>query len=305
MIRDPTQRETLVEVEGHETVTKALDKVLGKKTAALAILSPYYPMQVTPRQSVQAILELREEVAVEEATEVIRGQGFDSLLLVINSYGGTASSSYKIASLLRKSFKDITVVVPHFAESGGTVLALSGNRVILGPMSNIGPIDLQVAREGEYWSVNAMIRAFGALTELFKETHVDDAPYPWVAMADKLDPVEFQAWMDASAEMDYYAGVILKDKRSPLRDRADAIIHALTLHLPTHTTAILREQAKEILGDYVVLSESEPDEWVAARAWLKAYAGSPSTSHFVRYYFPKRNTGTKAIRKRQLKAKAP
>jgi hypothetical protein len=251
------------------------------------------------------MLELREELAVEEAAEVIRSKGFDSLFLVINSYGGTASSSYKIASLLRKSFKDITVVVPHFAESGGTVLALAGNRMILGPMSNIGPIDLQVYREGEFWSVNAMIRAFGALTELFKEKHVDDAPYPWVAMADKLDPVEFQAWMDASAEMDYYAGVILNDDRSPLKARAEAIIHQLTVHLPTHTTAILRDLAKAILGDYVLLSEDRPNEWIAARTWLKAYAGNRSTSHFVRYYFPQGNDGAKPIRKGQLRGQRP
>lgn len=124
------------------------------------------------------------------------------------------SSSFKIAYALRKNFNDITVFIPHIAASGGTLIALSGNEIVMGDMSELTPIDIQMERKGEMYSVNAMIRSFGALNELFKDTSEEDAPYPWKAMANKLDPVEFQEWIDASNLMETHARTILSMNKS-------------------------------------------------------------------------------------------
>jgi hypothetical protein len=276
-----------LDCERDHTIVKSLAEALPKKTAALAIISPYFPTQVTPSRIVQATIGLEEELATEEMVELTNSEEIDSLYLILNTYGGRADSSFKVARRLRSHFEHIKVYIPHFALSGGTLLALAGNQIVLGEMSHIGPIDLQVFRNGNYYSVNAMIRAFAALNEYFKDVHVEDAPYPMKAMADKLDPVEFQQWSDASEEMEAYASQILKHVKSPFRNRADEIIYELSVNTPTHTTAILRDRAKEILGDPVLFSEADgPYFWETARLWLRAYSTAKSPYHFIRYFIP-------------------
>jgi len=65
------------------------------------------------------------------------------LLLLVNSSGGLVQSSYKIARALRKAFSEIIVFVPHIAASGGTLLALTGNQIVMGVMSQLSPLDPQ------------------------------------------------------------------------------------------------------------------------------------------------------------------
>ncbi|MHC1566329.1 MAG: hypothetical protein ACXQT5_02350 [Candidatus Syntropharchaeia archaeon] len=56
-----------------------------------------------------------------------------------------------------------------------------------------------------------MIRSFSALNDLFKDTAEEDAPYPWKAMANKLD---LQDWIDASSLMELHAEKILEMNKS-------------------------------------------------------------------------------------------
>jgi len=63
-------------------------------------------------------------------------------LLLLNSFGGQVSSSFKVAQAIRKNFKYITVFIPHIAASGGTLIVLCGNELVMGDMSNLTPIDV-------------------------------------------------------------------------------------------------------------------------------------------------------------------
>ena len=79
------------------------------------------------------------------------------LYLLVNSHGGSVSSSFKIAMAIRRFFDDITVFVPHVATSGGTILALAGNRIRMGMMSRLSPVDVQIVYQGKQISVNSLI----------------------------------------------------------------------------------------------------------------------------------------------------
>ncbi|MHC1636528.1 MAG: SDH family Clp fold serine proteinase [Candidatus Methanospirareceae archaeon] len=81
----------------------------------------------------------------------------------------------------RKNFDDITVFVPHIAASGGTLIALVGNEIVMGDMSTLTPIDVQMERNGKMYSVNAMIRSFSALNDLFKDTAEEEYKKLWEA----------------------------------------------------------------------------------------------------------------------------
>ena len=59
---------------------------------------------------------------------------------IINSPGGFAESVEMIVSILRGRFNNIRFIVPHSAKSAATMLALSGNLIILGEGSELGNV---------------------------------------------------------------------------------------------------------------------------------------------------------------------
>jgi len=287
-----TRSPPLAEKDPH--VVQELNRWLPRGSGALCFIAPYQPEQFSPSKVQFASIGFADELEVEDAIEALTTAGVSKLCLLVNSLGGGVSSSFKIARAIRDSFRDITVFVPHIAASGGTLLALTGNRIVMGPLSHLSPIDVQLERNGIQVSVNAMVRSLSALNELFSKTAEDDAPFPLKAMANKLDPVEFQEWVDAANLMQAHAEAILASNPS-FRDRAPGIVEHLTEHLPTHDYSITFAEAGQILGSEFVLSPWDPrvrDQWPVMKRWFRHYVRSGSGVHIVKYHVPDgRNRG--------------
>jgi hypothetical protein len=67
--------------------------------------------------------------------------------LLIETTGGWTDATEKIVSILRGLLPDLRVVVPCRAKSNGTMLALLGKQIVMGPCSELGPADpfIQIA----------------------------------------------------------------------------------------------------------------------------------------------------------------
>lgn len=64
---------------------------------------------------------------------------------ILHSPGGFAESTEMIVKLLRSRYKHIRFIIPHSAKSAATMLALSGNEILMVPSAELGPIDPQVS----------------------------------------------------------------------------------------------------------------------------------------------------------------
>ena len=73
--------------------------------------------------------------------EMLRDAKGGPVDLMIETPGGFTDPTEKIASVLRTLAPDLRVVVPCLAKSNGTMLALVGSNVIMGPGSELGPAD--------------------------------------------------------------------------------------------------------------------------------------------------------------------
>ena len=67
-----------------------------------------------------------------------------SLDVLIHSPGGIPTAAESIVKLLRPKFDHIRFIVPHAAKSAATMLALSGDEILLGEAAELGPIDPQL-----------------------------------------------------------------------------------------------------------------------------------------------------------------
>ena len=132
-----------VNEEDDPTLSEKLTEIGKKHDAILMVcIAPYVGLKVSPTKTIIAQMGLSEEFTVETAINQIRTKtDATKLLLLVNSSGELVQSSYKVARALRKTFKEIVVFVPHIAASGGTLLALTGNKIVMGMMSQLSPFD--------------------------------------------------------------------------------------------------------------------------------------------------------------------
>lgn len=65
------------------------------------------------------------------------------LHLLLNTQGGDGETAVRLARAAQSRCREFTVIVPDMAKSAGTILALGAHRIVMGPVSDLGPIDPQ------------------------------------------------------------------------------------------------------------------------------------------------------------------
>lgn len=64
--------------------------------------------------------------------------------LLIHSPGGQASYAYQIARLFQRRTGDFLTIVPCYAKSAATLMAIGGSQIMMGSEAELGPLDVQV-----------------------------------------------------------------------------------------------------------------------------------------------------------------
>jgi len=64
--------------------------------------------------------------------------------VLLHSPGGRPDATERLVELLRNHFEEVNFLIPHSAYSAATMLALSGDSIILHPSAVLGPIDPQI-----------------------------------------------------------------------------------------------------------------------------------------------------------------
>lgn len=118
------------------------------------------------------------------------------LHLLLNTPGGDGETAIRLAQQARARCKSFTVAVPDIAKSAGTLLALGADRILMGPPSDLGPVDPQIslqAGDGTYrfQPAKAIIEAVRHAEHTVQE-HPETFPLQ-AALLGSLTAVEVQA----------------------------------------------------------------------------------------------------------------
>ena len=107
----------------------------------------------------------------------VHGHDFSKgLLLVLHTPGGMAEAAQTIVDYLRSKYSAIDVLVPTYAMSAGTMIALGCDRVVMGRQSQLGPTDPQLIIENRPFSAHSIV-------EQFEEAKADVSGNPILAHA--------------------------------------------------------------------------------------------------------------------------
>ncbi|MFN3813556.1 MAG: SDH family Clp fold serine proteinase [Aquificaceae bacterium] len=66
--------------------------------------------------------------------------------LIVHTPGGLALAATQIANALSRHKAPVRVIIPHYAMSGGTLIALAADEIIMDPNAVLGPVDPQLGQ---------------------------------------------------------------------------------------------------------------------------------------------------------------
>jgi ClpP class serine protease len=87
-------------------------------------------------------------IDVNDSEEVLRAIRLTDdevpLDIILHTPGGLVLAATQIARAIRDRKSRVTVFVPHYAMSGGTLIALAADEIVMSPHAALGPIDPQI-----------------------------------------------------------------------------------------------------------------------------------------------------------------
>lgn len=119
--------------EHRKPIIERLEKKLEAKIIVYTA-SPFHPVPMIMIQDVPSFEDLLRSTGGAE-------EGY----LVINSPGGDADATEKILMMCRQRFtRSFKVIIPDYAKSAATMIALGSDKILMGYLAELGPIDPQL-----------------------------------------------------------------------------------------------------------------------------------------------------------------
>jgi len=192
------------------------------------------------RQEVISILgiPLARYIDIDDSEEVlraIRAAPKDVPLdVILHTPGGLALAATQIAIALKAHPSKKSVLVPHYAMSGGTLIALAADEIIMDPHAALGPVDPQLGDRTSVYPATSLLKAI----EKKCPDRIEDKTLIFAEEASK-----------AMSQMTVLIKKILSGKCG--EEKMNKITEELVSGKYTHDHPFMAEEAKELLGDCV------------------------------------------------------
>ena len=196
--------------------------------------------------------------------EIIRNINSQEVDIFLHSPGGSAEATESIVKMLRDKFKVIRFIVTGAAKSAATMLALSGDSILMDKSAELGPIDPQVRVRGRFSPAGSIIEQFDRAT---KELKKDPSQLPvWIPILQEFAPsllVECENFLDLSKKLvtDWLTQFMFKNEQEA-KKKAEEVAKYLTDEKNTlsHARRIDAEQLTK-LGVKIELLEEQGEDF--------------------------------------------
>lgn len=191
----------------------------------------------------------------ERVLRAIRGaQKEVPIDIILHTPGGLALAATQIAMALKAHPAEKTVIVPHYAMSGGTLIAFAADKIIMDPHAALGPVDPQLGDMQGSYPATSLLKIVGKK----KIDEIDDKTLIFAEEA-----------MKAMNQMRILLKKILDGKCGG--EELDTITEEFLSGKYTHDHPFMAEQAQLLLGDCV--QTDVPEEVYALMDLYRMEAG--------------------------------
>ena len=183
------------------------------------------------RQETMALLgfPIMKYIDVNDSEEVLRAIKMTDpsvpIDLIIHTPGGLVLAAAQIANALKRHPGKVTVFVPHYAMSGGTLIALAADEIVMDPNAVLGPVDPQLGQSPA-----------ASIMTVVERKNINDIDDQTLILADVA--------RKALAQVETIVRDLLAE-RLPAEE-ATSLAHKLASGTWTHDYAITSEAAKRL-----------------------------------------------------------
>lgn len=122
----------------------------------------------------------------------LRGSKLD---LILETGGGSGEVAEDIVRSLHDKYAEVAVIVPGWAKSAGTIIAMAGDEILMEPASALGPIDAQLSWQGKVFSADALIAGMNKIKKEVETLGTLNRAY--IPMLQAISPGELQSAQNA------------------------------------------------------------------------------------------------------------
>ena len=173
-------------------------------------------------------------ISIEDSEQVLRAIRFTPpavpIDLILPTPGGLVLATEQIARALIRHRAKVSVFVPHYAMSGGTMLALAADEIVMDANAVLGPVDPQLGN-----------MAAASVLKVVDSKPIDKIDDQTLIMADLS--------RKAIAQVQRFVRTLLQDEVPQQKiapENIEKIIEALTTGQVTHDYPITVEEATEL-----------------------------------------------------------
>jgi len=179
-------------------------------------------------------IPLSRYITIEDSEQILRAIRLTPpdvpIDLVLHTPGGLVLATEQIARALIRHPAKVTVFVPHYAMSGGTMLALAADEIVMDANAVLGPVDPQL---GNFPAASVL--------KVVEQKPISDIDDETLIMADLS--------RKAIQQVQRFVRTLLKDnvpQQKIADDKIESIINTLTTGQVTHDYPVTVEEATEL-----------------------------------------------------------
>jgi ClpP class serine protease len=179
-------------------------------------------------------IPLSRYITIEDSEQILRAIRLTPpdipIDLILHTPGGLVLATEQIARALIRHPSKVTVFVPHYAMSGGTMLALAADEIVMDANAVLGPVDPQL---GNFPAASIL--------KIVEDKPISEIDDQTLIMADLS--------RKAIQQVQRFVRTLLKDsipKQKVLPENVESIVEALTSGRVTHDYPITVEEATEM-----------------------------------------------------------
>ncbi len=174
-------------------------------------------------------IAMRRFIDIEDSEEVLRAIKMtpDDMPIdfIIHTPGGLVLAAEQIARALKKHKGKVTVFVPHYAMSGGTLIALSADEIVMDENAVLGPLDPQLGATPA-----------ASILKVIEKKDINEVDDQTLIMADVAEK--------AIRQVKSFIKELLKDRYD--EEKAEELADKLASGYWTHDYPITVEEAREM-----------------------------------------------------------
>ncbi|MCC6042703.1 MAG: ATP-dependent Clp protease proteolytic subunit [Candidatus Verstraetearchaeota archaeon] len=240
-------------------------------------------LELTTRSHIITMIHRQERVSlfgipiyryidIEDSEQVLRAVRTTPpdvpITMIIHTPGGLVLAAAQIAMALKAHPAKKTVIVPHYAMSGGTLIALAADEIIMDPYAVLGPLDPQLS-DPKMGAVPAV-----SVLRVVKEKGIDKVSDETLIKADVAEK--------AIKQIEELVVELVQDKLG--KERAEQLAKTLVYGTWTHDYPLTVKKLREL--GLPVKTEVPPEVYRLMELYPQAQPIRPSVEYIPSPYYP-------------------